>query len=254
MDPLHPLSSYLRPARKPELETWLKALALARGLVLRPGGAWIFWQPAPTPREETYALTARVVPRTEVPTRPECPLDPEHPPLLVLGLAPEQIRYLGGPPSAWLANASLALMISSGRREQGDLLLGGDLGAEAWQYLLDDPGLGRVLAGVACYAADTQEPEADFGRGLVMSCLPWLVLGALNTQTPWLEQTCLGKRQNLATPQIGSLTIDVDACGVMQITAHQDEHNRLAWQGLARSLADPQLPPPLPLRLALLGR
>ncbi len=251
--PLHPLAKYLRPALRPNREAWLQALALARGLVFRPGGAWIFWQPALPPPQGGYALTARVVPRSELPARPDCSPDPEQPPLLVMGLAPDEIAALAGPPGTWLANASLALMISSNRRDQGDLLLGGDLGAEAWQYLLQDPGMDRLLAGVSCYAADPAQPETDFSRGLLMSCLPWLVLGALQTQGNWIARTCLGEHHNLATPPIASLTIDVDHCGIMYVSAHPANHHRLAWQGLARSLADPQLPPPLPLRRALLG-
>ncbi len=61
VDPLHPLGRYLRPARRPNLAAWLQALALARGLVFRPGGAWIFWQPAPPAPPGGSVLPPRVV-------------------------------------------------------------------------------------------------------------------------------------------------------------------------------------------------
>jgi hypothetical protein len=42
--PQRPLHSLQRPLQKPEATAWLAVLGLLRGLVLRPGGAWLHWR------------------------------------------------------------------------------------------------------------------------------------------------------------------------------------------------------------------
>ncbi len=245
VDPLHPLDQYLRPTQEPpRLRAWLSILSLLRGLVLRPGGAWLAWQEEPGP-EAGFALRARVLPRQG---RSGTPPHQDRPPLMVLGLAPAEVAALGGPPSAWVANSSLALLAPLAG---GGVLLGGDLGAAAWQRLLARPGVGSALAGVRCYAAGRPGRGLDLCRGLVMAALPWLVLGGLARSS--IRPALAGARAELATPAVGALSIEVAADGEMLARAWPLAAGSLSWQGLARPLDDPLLPAPWPLRRALAG-
>lgn len=255
LGPLTPLGCYLRPNREPELDAWLRALSLVRGLVLRPGGAWVFWRRNPAGQEDGagYSFTARVAPRGGAARPPKPPDDLDQPPLLVLGLSAEQVRELGGPPAAWAANASLAMLVSSPEGPSRDFLLGGDLRAGAWQSLLADPQVGGALHGASYYAAGEPARGFDLSRGLLMACLPWLVLGALAEGRAWPENHCAQGRVCLSTPPVGVLCIDVDREGALQVSARPRSRERLAWDGLLRPMGDPQLPAPWPLRRALAG-
>ncbi len=254
LGPLTPLSRHLRPGREGfEPQTWLGILRLVRGLVLRPGGSWVFWQPAEC--AEGFSFTARVVPRALVPQEPSCGLDGFHqPPLLVLGLPADDLlekdAFAGRslPPAALVANSSLAMKIS---RPGGDhLLVGGDLRPGAWRRLLGEDSLARLLGGCTCYLAGAPSRGFALGRGLKMAALPWLVLGALVRDEDWPDLRP-GQRTGLATPGVGALIIDVDQQGVLQVRALPWLDNCLVYRGLARPLADELLPAPWPLRRAL---
>lgn len=248
--PLHPLDQYLRPGLEPpELESWLSLLSLMRGLVLRPGGAWLIWQAEESPRPG-FALRARALPLNGPPL---AALEQAWPPLLVLGLSPAEVASLGGPCRAWIANSSLALMTPA---PGGDFLLGGDLRAAAWQRLLAAPQVNHALHQVRCFAAG--EPPAgpagyDLGRGFLMAALPWLAMGALAQADPqaaaWPGQP--SRKTGLATPPVGALSIEVADSGEMRATAWPHASDQLIWQGLSRPLNDPSLPAPWPLRRAL---
>ena len=244
LGPLTPLSQYLRPLCCPPcLDSWLKAVNLLRGLVFRPGGSWIIWQPMPSPGPG-FRLKAKVYSRTRMP-------DPrgigELPPLLVLGLNAAQIRDLGGPPGAWAANSSLALKFC--RSGEEGLLLGGDLRPTAWQTLLTDQEIKGLLAGTSFFAAGCPERGYDLARSLKMAALPWLVLGSLGQKASWLSPgQC---RSCFETPKVGAMVIDVDDAGELDVQAWPWEENHLVYKGLARPLEDPALPAPWPVLKAL---
>lgn len=245
--PLSPLSAYLRPERDcAGPGEWLALLGLLRGLVLRPGGAWLYWRPARTP-EPGFSLSVRVSPRGG--PRPPAEAGGCGPPL-VLGLSAAQVSELGGGPAAWVANSSPAVMLPGNGR--GDFLLAGDLRAGAWQRLLADPALGGLLCRVVGFGAGEPEGGWSLGRGLLMACLPFLALGALSAGCWALPGPGAG-RAPLATPEVGALGIEVEEDGLMRVDAWPQGDNRLTWRGLARPLADPALPAPWPLRRALAG-
>lgn len=247
--PLHPLSRHLRPGRdQPLAQEWLGIMSLLRGLVLRPGGSWVFWQPW-LPRENGFGLSARVIPRRDLPYPPQ--LDLFEPTVLVLGLSPAQILEMGGGPAQWVAAASLALHWPRLPGREGELLVGGDLPDPAWEALLLDQEIRRLLGGVSCFAGGEADPGAGLGRGLIAAALPWLVLGTLSDGGE-LFSACPG-RQELQTPPVGMLVIDADEQGVLNVEALPQAANRLAWSGLARPLDDAALPAPAALRWALGG-
>ncbi len=247
ISPLAPLTHHLCPALRPDPRAWLAVISLVRGLVLRPEGAWVVWE-AQRPGEGcALSLQARVIP---LGGRPPTAGDPGRPPLLVMGLPPAEVLSLAGPPGAWVANSSLALLWP---RAGGDLLLGGDLRPAAWQRLLAQPRLGSAISGVALYAAG--EPAGGYERGydleraLVMAALPWLVLGAAG------EGEGLPRfRRALATPPLAELRVEVTTGGLIRVCGRPGDEARLSWQGLVRPVGDPLLPAPWPLRRALAGR
>jgi hypothetical protein len=244
LGPLTPLSQYLRPLScAPCLDSWLKAVNLLRGLVFRPGGSWIIWQPMPSPGPG-FRLKAKVFSRTKMPK----PRGMEGlPPLLVLGLSADQIEGLGGPPGAWAANSSLALKFSL-PGEKG-LLLGGDLRPPAWQTLLTDQEIRGLLAGTSFFAAGSPDRGYDLARSLKMAALPWLILGSLGQKAPWISQGF--SRSCFETPKVGAMVIDVDETGGLDIQAWPWADNHLVYRGLARPLGDPALPAPWPVLKAL---
>ncbi len=249
VSPLRPLTRHLRLGGcTPSAADWLGVLGLLRGLVLRPGGSWLFWQAAP-PREAGFALTARVIPRRDLPHPPQP--DMFEPAVLVLGLTPQEVRELGGGPAAWVAAASLALHWPRLPGGQGELLVGGDLPDLAWETLLADGVLGRLLGGVSCFAGGQPLESAGLDQGLIAAALPWLVLGAFSGEGQSFL-ACPG-REMLTTPAIGMLTIDADENGVITVEAKPRAFNRVAWSGLARPLDDVALPAPAALRRALGG-
>ncbi len=247
ISPLAPLTQYLCPALRPDPRAWLAVISLVRGLVLRPGGSWVVWEPQAQRDEPGFALQARVIPLGGLPPTPP---QAECPPLLVMGLPPAEVLSLAGPPAAWVANSSLALLWPC---PGGDFLLGGDLRPAAWQRLLAQPRLGSALSGVALYAAGEPaggyEQGYDLERALVMAALPWLVLGAA-----WGDHGSLSPRRALATPPLAELRVDVASDGLMQVRGRPGVEPRLSWQGLVRPVSDPLLPAPWPLRRALAGR
>jgi hypothetical protein len=259
--PLTPLTRHLRlDTKDPRAADWLGVLGLLRGLVLRPGGSWIFWQAAP-PRQSGFGLTARVIARRDLPHPPQP--DMFQPAVLVLGLTNHEVLELGGGPAAWVAAASLALHWPRLPGGPGELLVGGDLPDLAWETLLADGVLGRLLGGVSCYAGgldqaggqslDTAGLDQAGGleQGLIAAALPWLVLGAFSGDGQSFL-ACPG-REMLTTPSVGMLVIDVDERGVITVDAKPRALNRLAWSGLARPLDDAALPAPAALRRALGG-
>ncbi|MBI5524433.1 MAG: hypothetical protein HY910_17550 [Desulfarculus sp.] len=253
--PLSPLTRHLRLGSQTSAADWLGVLGLLRGLVLRPGGSWVFWQAAP-PREAGFGLTARVIPRCGLPHPPQP--DMFEPAVLVLGLTPHEVLALGGGPADWLAAASLALHWPRLPGGDGELLVGGDLPEAAWESLLNDGVLCRLLGGVSCYAGGLDQaggqPEdgASLDQGLIAAALPWLLLGAFSGEgVSFLA--CPG-RGMLRTPAIGMLTIDADERGVITVEARPRAANRVAWSGLARPLDDAALPAPAALRRALGSR
>lgn len=246
--PLKPLNEHLRLGREdPEAGQWLGVLSLVRGLVLRPGGSWVLWRATPW-TAEGFALKARV--RAHDGGAP-VPWEGGGAPLLVMGLGPEEVLALGGPPAGWVANASLALLMPGDGG--GALLFGGDLRPAAWSRLLAGGGLPALLAGVTRYAAG--EPEGPWGqghdlsRGLTMAVLPWLVLGGLAGGGG--DSVERGSRACLGTPEVGVLSLEVADDGEINVCGWPWETNRLAWRGLARPLTDPALPAPWSLRRAL---
>lgn len=257
--PLSPLTRHLRlGGSQAKAGDWLGVLGLLRGLVLRPGGSWLFWQAAPA-REAGFGLTARVIPRQGLPHPPQP--DMFEPAVLVLGLTAHQVLELGGGPADWVAAASLALHWPRLPGGEGELLVGGDLPEAAWESLLSDGGLCRLLGGVSCFAGgqdqDAPGPSQAGGvdqaggldQGLIAAALPWLVLGAFSGDGQSFL-ACPG-RDMLTTPAIGMLTIDADENGVITVEARPRAMNRLAWSGLARPLDDVALPAPAALRRAL---
>lgn len=247
--PVHPVTAYLRPRDEdPDAGQWLALLGLLRGLVVRPGGSWLSWRPAKV-EGPGFGLSARVSPSPPSPVSLE---EGGRVPLLVLGLTLEQVADLGGGPQAWVANSSPALMVPGTGLSGGDFLLGGDLRPGAWQRLLADPSLGVMLNGVGCFGGGEPEDGFSFGRGLVMACLPWLVLGAMAAGSWALPEPGM-ERQPLCTPETGGLSIEVAGDGLMHATGWPQGDNRLTWRGLARPLADAMLPAPWPLRRALAG-
>ncbi|ADK84072.1 hypothetical protein Deba_0700 [Desulfarculus baarsii DSM 2075] len=250
--PLRPLDEYLRPAcGQPDIHQWLAVLCLVRGLVLRPGGSWVFWQGLASD-ESGFSLRAHVMPRARV-AQPPLDIFPQ-PPMLVLGLQPEEILDLGGPPGAWVCNSSLAARLGPAPDGGRQLLVGGDLRAAAWQRLLADGETRRLVGGVSGYAAGEPAAGHDLGRGLVMACLPWLLLGWREAQEPWpAEDGDEAWRRPLGTRPMAELQIDVDEGGQMLVRGQRGEDNGLAWSGLARPPHDEALPAPWPLRRALAG-
>lgn len=245
--PLAPLSAYLRPGPDGAGPAqWLALLGLLRGLVLRPGGGWLRWRPA-RPSGPGFGFSARVSPRGG-PRPPEAKGGDR--PLLVMGLTAGQVASLGGGPAAWVANSSPAVLVPGNGR--GDFLLAGDLRAGAWQRLLADPALGGLLCRVGSFAAGEPEGGWTLSRGLLMACLPFLVLGALSAGR-WSLPGPGVERAPLATPEAGAMCVEVEADGLMRVAAWPRAGNRLTWRGLARPLADPALPAPWPLRRALAG-
>jgi hypothetical protein len=156
-----------------------------------------------------------------------------------------------------VAAASLALHWPRLPGGPGELLVGGDLPDLAWETLLADGALGRLLGGVSCYAGGQKEGSASLSKtagldqGLIAAALPWLVLGNFSGEGQSFL-ACPG-REMLTTPSVGMLIIDVDERGVITVDAKPRALNRLAWSGLARPLDDVALPAPAALRRALGG-
>ena len=249
ISPLHPLTRHWRPlGEPPTAANWLAVLGLLRGLALRPGGAWIFWRSLPA-EPPAFGLSARVIARRDLPRPSQAELF--EPAALVLGLGAEEILEMGGGPADWVAAACLALNWPRLPGNGGDLLVGADLPDPAWERLLGDGELGRLLAGVSCYCGRDQAEAAEclLSRGLVAAVLPWLLLGALGGGEP-LTGACPG-RQALRTPAVGMLSIEAAENGVLSVRAGPRAANPLAWSGLARPLDDAALPAPWPLRRAL---
>lgn len=247
--PLTPLDRLWRPAGEaPQAPTWLGVWSLLRGLALRPGGSWVFWRSLPA-EAPAFGLSARVIPRAELAAPPQAELF--EPAVLVLGLTAEEILEMGGGPADWVANASLALNWPRLPGGDGDLLVGGELSEPAWERLLGDGELGRLLAGVSCYCGRDQEEGLDclLSRGLLLAVLPWLLLGALAGGEA-LRGACPG-RQALFTPEVGILSIEAGNNGVLKVRGGPRLGNPLTWTGLARPLDDAALPAPGPLRRAL---
>ncbi|MFH1060971.1 MAG: hypothetical protein V1797_20090 [Pseudomonadota bacterium] len=249
--PQYPLTRLWRPlGEAPAAANWLAVLGLLRGLALRPGGAWVFWRSLPA-EAPAFGLSARVIARRDLPRPPQAELF--EPAVLVLGLGAEEVLELGGGPADWVDAACLALHWPRLPGGGGDLLVGADLPDPAWERLLDDGELGRLLMGVSCYCGrDQDDGEACLlSRGLVSAALPWLLLGALAGGEA-LKQACPG-RQVLFTPAVGMLSIEAAENGVLSVQAGPRLDNPLAWTGLARPLDDAALPAPWPLRRALNG-
>ena len=254
LGPLTPLNRHFRPDKScGSGEEWLWVLGVMRGLVLRRGGSWILWRQeegAGEP-EDGFSFRARVVPRAgEEPPPLHLRGELNNPPALVLGLTREELCTMAARPQAMLANSSPALKLPWPEAPGGHLLLGGDLRAGAWQSLLGDLGLCRLLGGVSCFAAGEPSQGFNLARGLKMAALPWLALGAL-LQTRGESASQASERHALATPQVGALLIDVDKTGEMMVCGLPWEENRLVWCGLARPLCDESDPAPWPLRRAL---
>lgn len=249
LTPLNPLTRHWRPLGEPATAAnWLAVVGLLRGLALRPGGAWVFWRSLPA-EPPAFDLSARVIARRELPRPPQGELF--EPAVLVLGLGAEEILDLGGGPADWMAAAGLALNWPRLPGGGGDLLVGADLPDPAWERLLKDGELGRLLMGVSCYCGrdGDDEPACLLSRGLVSAVLPWLLLGALAGGEA-LKDACPG-RQMLFTPEVGLISIEAGANGVLSVRAGPRQGNPLAWSGLARPLDDAALPAPWPLRRAL---
>ena len=254
LGPLTPLSRHFRPDKScGDGEEWLWVLGVLRGLVLRQGGSWILWRQdwLPEAPAEGFRFRARVVPRAgEEPPPMHLRGELKNPPALALGLGRKELKAMACRPQAMVANSSPALKLPWPQAPGGHLLLGGDLRPCAWQSLLGDLGLCRLLGGVSCYAAGEPSGGFDLARGLKMAALPWLALGAL-LQSAGDARTEIPERRPLATPEVGALLIDVDQNGEMQVRGLPWEENRLMWEGLARPLCDACDPAPWPLRRAL---
>lgn len=249
LDRLHPLDEYLRPAdENPEAWRWLGLLSLMRGLVLRPGGSWVFWRHESLP-DDGFCLRAHVAALRRLPSPPG-DVFPQ-PPILVMGLSPEELMDLGGPPEAWVRNCSLAIRLSPDSGD-GHLLVGGDLRATAWQRILADDRLKELIYGVRLYATGPPAGEFDLNRGMLMAALPWLLLGLMDPKRRW----GLGGMPNgmdMSTPAVGLLQIDVESDGSMVVRGRPKEANALRWRGTARPPQDTLLPAPWPVRRALAG-
>lgn len=246
VDHLHPLDEYVRPAAEgPECWRWLGVVSLLRGLVLRPGGSWVFWTHESAP-EHGFCLRAHVAPLRRMPEPPQDIF--AQPPLLVMGLSPEEVMELGGPPGAWVRNCSLAVLM---RSQGGDgLLVGGDLRATGWQRLLADESLKKMLRGVRLYATGQPPGGFDLNRSMLMAALPWLLLGLTAPGRSWAMDS--GGAEML-TPAVGVLQIDVDNDGSMLVRGHPKADNSLRWQGTARTPQDAMLPAPWPVLSAMAG-
>ncbi len=249
MDRLHPLDEYLRPFNEtPEVWRWLGFLSLLRGLVLRPGGSWIFWRHEES-AEPGFCLRAHVAALRSMPCPPEGVFP--QPPILVMGLTPEEVLDLGGTPGAWVRNCSLAVRLRTGGAD-GHLLVGGDLRTAAWQRILADQGLKKNVRGVRLYATGPPPGGFDLNRGLLMAALPWLLLGLMNPARRWGLGDSPGG-MDMSTPAVGMLQIDVDNDGSMVVRGMPKAANTLRWQGTARLPQDSTLPAPWPVRRALAG-
>jgi len=249
LGPLSPLEAHLRPLlHAPSQEEWLAALGLLRAVVFRPGGAWILWQPEHAP-SGGFALRARVVARSRLPSPP--PQPGLGPPMLAIGLSPQQVMALGGPPQAWVCNASLALYIPGMEESEPGLVVGGDLRARAWQTLLGELDLAKVLAGAGWYAAGSPAEGYTLARAMVSAVLPWLVLGWVG-RGGWPPKAWEGPVA-LSTPAVGMVEIVVEEEGNMLVRASPWAESLLFWEAVARPVSDPALPAPWPLRRALAG-
>ncbi len=232
LGPQRPLHSLQRPLQKLEATAWLAVLGLLRGLVLRPGGAWLHWRNT-SGGEEGFALQARV----------------GGPPaaagwdgsLLALGLEGAEIAALGGGPAAWLGNAALALLLP---RPAGDLLVGGGLDPRGWARLLAAPATRRLLGRVRRYGEARPEARPDLGRALVAAALPWLLAGGG-------AGGGVGAGPELATPRVGALSLEAADDGLITARGWPRGGNLIFWQGRTRPLDDAALPAPETLRRAL---
>ena len=255
LGPLTPLSRHFRPDKScGDGEEWLWVLGILRGLVLRRGGSWILWrQDAGNQSPEAgFSFSARVVPRAgDDPPPIHLRGELTNPPALVLGLGRQELFAMAARPQAMVANSSPALKLPWPGAAGGYLLLGGDLRPMAWQSLLGDLGLCRLLGGVSRFADGAPSEGFNLARGLKMAALPWLALGALLHTSGQTEAVEPGLRRPLATPEVGALLIDVDHTGGMKISGLPWEENRLVWKGLSRPISDCLAPAPWPLRRAL---
>lgn len=240
LGPLRPLSRHLRPADLgAKSEFWLGVLGLVRGLALRPGGSWVFWQSLPR-QGPGFSLQARVLPRQEVPGTPE--LDFFEPPLMVLGLSGGQIAAGGGGPARWTARSALACSLPRLPAQGGDLLVRSDLPEADWRALQADPGLRpqperpALLSEVPAAAPPPAEPAVEAGRllerGLLLGLLPWLILGGLcpGAGEGFLSTDSQGE-VSLRTPPVGSLSLEANEQGSLQLHARPLAGNLLAWRG-----------------------
>ena len=228
LGPQRPLSGLERPWREPRAEAWLALLGLVRGLVLRPGGAWLHWRDR-VGDGQGFALQARV----------------GGPPrqggwqgsLLALGLDPEQVVTLGGGPAECLGNASLALLLPGAG---GDLLLGGELSPSAWGRLLAAPATRGLLGQVARYGQAAALERPDLGASLVGAALPWLLAGA-----------GASAGRELSLPRVGALRLAAEDDGLITARGWPRGDNLIHWPGRVRALDDATEPAPEPLRRAL---